>query len=57
MMDTYLRNRTAPVRDRLMQEYLAEAKTTSERFRGLVTLMDFGIACRKQQRENEANGK
>ena len=53
MMDERIRTLTPQERDRLMQQNLAQAKTSAERFHTLCVLMDFAIARHKAGREGD----
>ncbi len=44
MMDERIRSQSPAQRDRLIQQFLAQAKTPAENFRTLVAMMDFVIA-------------
>jgi len=49
LMNDYILNRSAAVKDRQMQEWIAQAMTQAQRCAALVSLMDFAIACKQAQ--------
>ena len=53
MMDERVRLQSPAERDRVLQRFLAEAQTPSERFRTLGILMNFLIALRRNPRERD----
>jgi hypothetical protein len=52
MMDDQIRNRTPAERDRLMQQFIAEAMTPAEKFRTLGIMMDFMISLQEARKKN-----
>lgn len=55
MMDEQIRNRTSAERDRLIQRFVAEAMTPSQKLKALGDMMDFVISLRKS-READCDG-
>ncbi len=53
LMDEQIRSRTLQERDRLVQQFIAEAMTPAERFRTLCVLMDHAIAQNRARRGQE----
>ncbi len=53
MMDESIWRRSAAERDRLLQQFIAAAKTPSERFRTLGVLMNFAISRNCAMREEQ----
>ncbi|MBN2561645.1 MAG: hypothetical protein JXQ75_12015 [Phycisphaerae bacterium] len=51
LMNERIRSMPAAERDRMLQQFLAEAKTPSERFRTLVAMIDFVIAVNRVLRK------
>lgn len=51
MMNDYILNRPAAVKDRQVQEWIAQAMTQEQRCKALVSLMNFTIACKQRQAE------
>ena len=50
LMDEQIRSRSPAERDRVMQQFLAQAMTPAQRFHALCVLMDFAIAQNRAKR-------